>query len=821
MSNNLFDEARASSQNRLSEADRSRIEQLIKQQMEGQERVSSFTPFIEFRGTYCGGTTLVNACAGTRNSGGALPIEKIEANLTKIMETCLILAGMHPNWKEGVHGARSMGPSITLKGDAEGDDRVLSALGKALWMNRSVAFVTGTGALMCPVVQSQPPVTGADGINFGSAEHGNYTPIWALAEALCGTVSDLQMYFGSLMGARIKRGLDRGNYVPRCPVILWDFEKSIGVDAEGREVFLPDVDTDGGALASSGLLGAPGVQFRGFTLLEAEGVIWKGAMHEHPVRWSSDLLKPVTKASCTKEEWQAAIPCILMDANCPKGRAKAELLGVLEDNGFVLLPQQQTMLWCFSEWGVGDWYGADCIRLPLTFQDNVWLPADKKWKKEVKRSIWSLFRNRMQEIMGRDVPILDATRRRDAEKIISGSSLRKARQLRARANRFLPFGAVMVHEVVLKTPKELDRGEGPEFGKVAQGRAPTLQPHSKQCNLAFTREGLLRMLGGSAPEELNAVLERHNHRARWYYGSDAKDHILDRDAMLQRLRMLEVSTRGVNLRGSFLASQLDASCREEDQDGDTTVCESEPWWTERFGKAQSYWSDEQEGLGPFKNELSSEVKTSYSHPLVTQALGHLHVKGASPSAYREELFSRGNLAATWLKEALSDPQGPTGLFADLGSDLAARLPFFKDGKTAKQVVEENPQHFAAWSASALGCQISIDLAKKFILNWGFDLRVAEMLMKGDKPSKKLLEELFEEALAKDELDMGTLAWAPSEVNGKGSHGFCPEKPPVTPVSGEMIEEIIETEEYLSKCCSDAGEEVCSATPVAEGEVCEA
>lgn len=797
MSNNPFDEARASSQNRLSEADRLRMERSIRQQMEGQERVSSFSPFIELRGTSYGGTLLVNACAGTRNSGGALAIEKIEANLTKIMETCLLSAGMHPNWKEGVRGARSMGPSITLKGDSEGDDRVLSALGKALWMNRSVAFVTGTGALMCPVVQSQPPVTEAGGVNFGSADPGGYTPIWALAEALCGTVSDLQMYFGSLMGARVKRGLDRGNYVPKCPVVLWDFSKSIGVEASGREVLLPDVDTDGGALASSGLLRAPGVQFRGFTLLGAEGVMWKGAMHEHPVRWSSELMVPVTKASCSKEQWEAATPCILMDKNCPKGRAKAELLDVLKDNG-VLLPQQQTMLWSFSEWGVKDWYGKDCIRLPLTFQDNVWLPADEDWKQEAKRSIWALFRNRMQKVMGRDVPILDSTRKRDAEKIVSGSSLRKARQLRARANRFLPFGAVMVDEVVLKTREELGQGEGPEFGEVAQGRAPTLQPHSKQCNLAFTREGLVRMLGGSATEEFNTLLDRHNHRARWYYGSDSAAHILGRDGMLERLRMLEISTRGVDLRGSFLANQLDASCREEDQDGDTTVCESESWWTERFGKAQSYWSDEQEGLGPFRNELSSSVKTAYSHPLVTKALGHLHVKGASPSAYKEELFSFGNLAATWLKEALSDPQGPTGLFADLGSDLAARLPFFEGGKTAKQVVEENPQHFAAWSASALGCQISIDLAKKFILNWGFDLRVAEMLMKGDKPSKKLLEELFEQALAKGELDMGTLAWAPSEVNGKGSHGFCPEKPPVTPVSTKVIERIIETGEYLSK-----------------------
>ena len=161
-----------------------------------------------------------------------------------------------------------------------------------------------------------------------------------------------------------------------------------------------------------------------------------------------------------------------MDANRPKGRGKDELLAHLEEEGFVLLPKQGTMLWCFAQWGTGDWYGRDCMRLPLTFQDNVWLPADKKsWMSEAKRSIWSLFRPRFQEVKGVEIPVLDSTKRRDVERLISGGTLRKARQLRARANRFLPFGAVMVDPVVLR---------GKDFsGEVAQGRAPTLQPHSK------------------------------------------------------------------------------------------------------------------------------------------------------------------------------------------------------------------------------------------------------------------------------------------------------------------------------------------------------
>ena len=82
---------------------------------------------------------------------------------------------------------------------------------------------------------------------------------------------------------------------------------------------------------------------------------------------------------CSSEVWQASYPCVLPDRNCPKGRGKDELLAHLDEEGYVLLPKEGTMLWCFADWGRGDWYGADCMRLPLTFQDNVWLPADKKF----------------------------------------------------------------------------------------------------------------------------------------------------------------------------------------------------------------------------------------------------------------------------------------------------------------------------------------------------------------------------------------------------------------------------------------------------------
>ena len=48
-----------------------------------------------------------------------------------------------------------------------------------------------------------------------------------------------------------------------------------------------------------------------------------------------------------------------------------------------------------------------------------------------------------------------------------------------------------------------------------------------------------------------------------------------------------LSSRPAGSTSGAVANQLDASCREEDQDGDTTVCESNRWWTRRFGEAQT------------------------------------------------------------------------------------------------------------------------------------------------------------------------------------------------------------------------------------------
>ena len=772
---NVFDEARKHGL-KLSEADKTRIRGRIEEQIR-EGTYSSYSSFLELRGVKEGEGLLVNACTGTQSSGGQLSIEKIEEHLTQEMEDCLKRAGLAPEWREGVRGPRSMGPSIVLKDDAKEDPRILRALRWTLYANRSVAFVTGTGALMCPVVQSTPPRTYNDSVDLGTAGPGSYTPIWALAEALCATVSDLQMYFGSLMGARVLRGLDRGSYVPQVPVIVWDFSKPIGVDAEGREIYLPDVDTDGGALASVGLLGAPGVQFRGFTLSGRAGIIWKGAMHEHPVRWSPELEKPVMRGVCSDEVWRASYSCVLFDRNCPKGRGKDELLAHLDEEGFVLLPKEGTMLWCFAQWGAKDWYGADCMRLPLTFQDNVWLPADSSWLREAQRSIWSLFRPRLQKVGDTQIPVLDATKRRDVERLVSGGTLRKARQLRARANRFIPFGGVMVDSLVLR-----DR----DFGEVAQGRAPTLQPHSKQCNLAFTRDSLLKMLEGKAEKEFSKLLDRHNQRANWFHGANAAKHTLTAEGMRERLFLLELSTRGIDLRGSFLANQLDASCREEDQDGDTTVCESNRWWTKRFAAAQEYWSGP-DGIPPVKLELPKKSKLSWSDPRVVTALGHPHAKGVSPGAYARELFSLGENARDWLREALADPQGPTGLWSDLAADLAARLPFFS-GKTAAQVVEENKRHWVVWLAAAFGVQTSIDWQKRAYPCWGFSLEPARMLWEGEEITPDYLWQLFNQNF--DDLDEGNLCWNPMAVNSKGSHGFCPGGDRAIPVSSEVIEQII-------------------------------
>lgn len=774
-----------SEEQHFSETEKEAFRKRVRDLLDEGRAFSGQRQAVELRTTSFLTGDLHNLCSYAQSTGGASSIVKIEKNLTYEMESVLIEMGMSPRWRDGIRGLKSLGASLKMKGDKLSETS-LKALATALHLNSQVAFVTGTGALMLPHVRSFD-VTG----EFKNGAHvkeealtGNYTPIWTLAEALAATVSDLQMYFGSLMGAKVLGGLANREFVPASSVkvVLWDFRKEIA-----ERVFLPDVDTDGGALATTNLLSAPGVQFRGFSLLNTQegGVIWKGAMHEHPVHWSEVLKRPVVKHSCSDEEWDASCPVVLFDANCPKGKGKKSLLRQLQDEGHVVMNNDTTQLWSISHWGRGDWYGEDCIKLPLSFQDGVFLPSDEDWKSEVERCIHKLFRPRSQKIGGVEMPTLDSTRARQVERLISGSSLRRARQLRARANRFVPFGAVMVHPRVLNR----EDAERKSFGWVAQGRAPTVQMHSKQCNIAFTPLGLEEMLRGLHRKALCEILERHNSRARWFFGSDAKDHILDEKGLIERLALLERSTRGVDLRGSFLANQLDASCREEDQDGDTTVCESGRWWTRLFGNAQTYWSGAN-GIPPIKLELPKAAALNWAGIEVENYLGHPHAKGVTPALYAERFLTMSQWAFTWFQEAIADPQGPTGLWSDLAADIFARIPFFRSGATAKDIMEQYQGQFKAWLAAAFGIQTSIDWQKRAYPCPGFTLALADKLSKGEAVTVEELWQLFERAFADEEIDPSNLCWDPRSVNGKGSHGFCPETQAAKELPDGLIEEIV-------------------------------
>ena len=197
-----------------------------------------------------------------------------------------------------------------------------------------------------------------------------------------------------------------------------------------------------------------------------------------------------------------------------------------------------------------------------------------------------LFSPRFQKVNKVEIPVLDATKKRDTERLISGSTLRRRGSSGSRE----PLHPLWGGDGGLARAWR----EGPWWSH-KDVRQPSNRIRSS--NLAFTRDGLLDMLQGKERWEFEKLLERHNQRANWFYGLMPQGiPSLRRNARAPLL--LELSTRGINLRGSFLASQLDASCREEDQDGDTTVCESSSWWTRR-ARSPAYWSGPT-GIKPIK-----------------------------------------------------------------------------------------------------------------------------------------------------------------------------------------------------------------------------
>ena len=721
---------------------------------------------------------------GTRSTGGKDSIVEIEDNLNEEQEAFLVAAGMSKEWRDGKRGLASTS-RLKLKDDASQDEWVQSRLLRAAWLNSQVPFVTGTGSLLIPSVKSQDVSGWEDGAPIRNEQlEGNFTPIWALCEELCATVSDAQMYFGSLVNAKNLGGIQRlpketddvipmDAQVPTVPVVLWDFRNPIGV-YEDKEVYLPDVSTDGGALISKEIAWAPGQQFRGLTLRSEGSVMWKGAMHSDSVRWHADLQSPVREWYCPEAIWAEATPVILMDINCPKGKGKAAILDQQRKNHFVVLEDGMSQLWRISEWGLRDWYGKDCIELPFTFQDRVFMRADEESFQELTEQAKKLFTPRTQVIRGREWMSLDRTVADKAERLVSAGSLRKARQLRARANKFLPVGAIMVD------PTVAPRG----WALCAQGRAPTVQMHSKQVSIGFTPDALEMMLKGDETELFKALLKRHNNRVRWFYQRDQKSveaNLLTEDTLKQQLQSLWLSTVGVDLRGSFLANQLDAGLREEDQDGDTTVCEVNSYFVNEHLKVEAYFSacKVEDSLPPNCNELPKDSKLDWAGEVVQELLGRPHAKGVTPRQYIEEILQHGENALAWLRDAISDPQGPTGLESDLGADLMARFPFYakkSNGKviTAREAVESNKTHWLTWVACALRIQTSIDWQKRGNYCWGFTLEVAKSLWEKGSVSLGALKELLRKAWDKGEVNKSTLCFEPTEVNSNGSKGFCKE-----------------------------------------------
>ena len=294
---NVFDEALERG-SLGSEADKTRIGSASRSRSRGGAPCSYL--FIELRATKEVGP-LVNACTGVRSSGALWRREdrgqyhRRDGGLPQAGRALSFLARGCP-WRP------LYGTIDRSEGRCEGrPSRPRRAPVDAV--RQPVGGVEINGALMCPVVQSTPPRTHNKAVNLGNAEPGIHPHLGTCGGALRNRLG-LQMYFGSLMGARVLRGIDRGNYVLKVPSSSGTFSPLGSMKTVERSTSPTSIPTVG--RWPRWVSPEPQESVPGFTLSGRRGS-FEGCHARIPLP-VGPAQQAQTQVSCSDEEWAASYP---------------------------------------------------------------------------------------------------------------------------------------------------------------------------------------------------------------------------------------------------------------------------------------------------------------------------------------------------------------------------------------------------------------------------------------------------------------------------------------------------------------------------------
>ena len=171
-------------------------------------------------------------------------------------------------------------------------------------------------------------------------------------------------------------------------------------------------------------------------------------------------------------------------------------------------------------------------------------------------------------------------------------------------------------------------------------------------------------------------------------------HLASLDAFKARLNELLVSLSAVpstRFNATCFVSPQDGIDRNEDHDGDSTVCDTNPHWVNIYSTVEAEWVK----ANKVRNELpkKSQIKwDDFSNDFLLiniDGVKSLHPKGMKFYDMCHDISFYTNTQSNKLSkcvEALSvDPQGPTGLFSNVGIEVFSRIHWKEGEEKTKQL----------------------------------------------------------------------------------------------------------------------------------------
>ncbi len=365
----------------------------------------------------------------------------------------------------------------------------------------------------------------------------------------------------------------------------------------------------------------------------------------------------------------------------------------------------------------------------------------------------------------------------DLERICSAGTFRKGQLLKVWGNQLTPAGVVLMDDDQMAYGHldagnaellrlEFEAGDVPFFESeyyqqgyalfgrlVAHKRTPQLSPLGISTSRALSKSDLDYLYdaifngdtdweceeGYILPvyETLVELMSIHNWRvqdrrydltkgslSKWVQMEASTD---DGDITEWALRICEwaISLADARIVSFFVANPLDGRDRNEDHDGDDTVCCPSRFLVDKYASIERFWM---RLAYPFINELPKSEKMDWRHPRLTQPLANpkgemedtVNIKGAHLS----ELFPSIEWCTSErlegvIRVTMSEAQGPTGMASNVAADLFARIRWMEDpeGKRNRHGILIVPtpdtyRIFLMWVFYCLLVQICIDWKKR-------------------------------------------------------------------------------------------------------------